>query len=131
MILSILAALLLTPIAPHAAAQPASDASTPQESAPPVTILISIDGGRADYLDRGVTPALSALAGKGVTGPMHPSFPSKTFPNHWTLVTGLRPDEHGITANNMEVHVGDWTAMEARESRSSWLMNGLNGAEHR
>ncbi|WP_237437956.1 ectonucleotide pyrophosphatase/phosphodiesterase [Altericroceibacterium endophyticum] len=102
MILSILAALLLTPMAPNAAAQPASDASTPQEYAPPVTILISIDGGRADYLDRGVTPALSALAEKGVTGPMHPSFPSKTFPNHWTLVTGLRPDEHGITANNME-----------------------------
>ena len=33
---------------------------------------------------------------------MRPSFPSKTFPNHWTIVTGLRPDHHGIIANTME-----------------------------
>ncbi|QNE30804.1 alkaline phosphatase family protein [Sphingomonas sp. NBWT7] len=68
----------------------------------PVTILVSIDGFRPDYLDRGLTPNLSALAAGGVTGPMRPSFPSKTYPNHWTLVTGLRPDRHGITANSME-----------------------------
>lgn len=68
----------------------------------PVTILISIDGFRPDYLDRGLTPVLSRLAADGVTGPMRPSFPSKTFPNHWTIVTGLRPDRHGITANSME-----------------------------
>nr|WP_231731678.1 ectonucleotide pyrophosphatase/phosphodiesterase [Sphingomonas sp. CCH5-D11] len=68
----------------------------------PVTILVSIDGFRTDYLKRGVTPNLSRLAKEGVTGPMRPSFPSKTYPNHWTLVTGLRPDRHGITANMME-----------------------------
>jgi predicted AlkP superfamily pyrophosphatase or phosphodiesterase len=67
----------------------------------PVTILISIDGFRPDYLDRGVTPNLSALAKAGAFAAMRPSFPSKTFPNHFTLVTGLRPDEHGIVANNM------------------------------
>ncbi|HWU94020.1 MAG TPA: ectonucleotide pyrophosphatase/phosphodiesterase, partial [Sphingomonas sp.] len=61
-----------------------------------------IDGFRSDYLTRGVTPNLSRLAADGVTGIMHPSFPSKTFPNHWTLVTGLYPDHHGITANKME-----------------------------
>ncbi len=32
---------------------------------------------------------------------MKPSFPTKTFPNHYTLVTGLRPDHHGIVSNNM------------------------------
>ena len=69
---------------------------------PPVTILVSIDGFRADYLDRGITPRLSALATGGVRAPMTPAFPSKTFPNHWTLVTGLTPDHHGIVANNME-----------------------------
>lgn len=68
----------------------------------PVTILISIDGFRPDYLDRGVTPTLSRLAATGVSAAMRPSFPSKTYPNHWTLVTGLRPDRHGIVANNME-----------------------------
>lgn len=82
-----------------AAQAPATVAAQARE---PVTILVSIDGFRADYLDRGVTPNLSKLAAEGVTGPMHPSFPSKTFPNHWTLVTGLRPDRHGITANKME-----------------------------
>ncbi|MBL8553189.1 MAG: alkaline phosphatase family protein [Phenylobacterium sp.] len=68
----------------------------------PVTILISIDGFRADYLDRGITPVLSRLAEEGVRGAMRPSFPSKTFPNHYTLVTGLRPDRNGIVENNME-----------------------------
>jgi len=67
----------------------------------PVTILISIDAFRPDYLDRGVTPNLSALAATGVRAAMRPSFPSKTFPNHYALVTGLRPDRNGIVANNM------------------------------
>lgn len=68
----------------------------------PVTILVSIDGFHPGYLDRGVTPNLSQLAVEGATGEMRPSFPSKTFPNHWTLVTGVTPDRHGIVANNME-----------------------------
>ncbi|PZU47397.1 MAG: alkaline phosphatase family protein [Sphingomonas sp.] len=68
----------------------------------PVTIMISIDGFRADYVNPRDTPVLARLAAEGVSGPMRPSFPSKTFPNHWTLVTGLRPDQHGIVANNME-----------------------------
>jgi predicted AlkP superfamily pyrophosphatase or phosphodiesterase len=68
---------------------------------PPV-ILISIDGFRSDYLDRGVTPVLSRLAADGARGAMRPSFPSKTFPNHYTLVTGLRPDRHGIVENTFE-----------------------------
>lgn len=68
----------------------------------PLTLLVSIDGFRADYLDRGVTPVLSKLAAEGARGVMRPSFPSKTFPNHYTLVTGLRPDRNGIVENNME-----------------------------
>jgi predicted AlkP superfamily pyrophosphatase or phosphodiesterase len=68
----------------------------------PVTILISIDGFRADYLRRGNSPRLDALAAQGVSAAMRPSFPSKTFPNHWTIVTGVRPDRHGIVANRME-----------------------------
>jgi predicted AlkP superfamily pyrophosphatase or phosphodiesterase len=68
----------------------------------PVTILISIDGFRADYLARGITPNLSRLAAGGAHAAMRPSFPSTTFPNHYTLVTGLRPDRHGIVGNTME-----------------------------
>jgi predicted AlkP superfamily pyrophosphatase or phosphodiesterase len=71
-------------------------------SARPLTILISIDGFRADYLGRGVTPNMSAMAASGASGAMRPSFPSKTFPNHYALITGLRPDRNGIVENNME-----------------------------
>lgn len=67
----------------------------------PTVILISIDGYRADYLHRGQSPTLEALAAEGASGPMRPSFPSVTFPNHYTLVTGLHPDHHGIVGNNM------------------------------
>jgi predicted AlkP superfamily pyrophosphatase or phosphodiesterase len=44
---------------------------------------------------------LAQLAAEGASGPMKPSFPSVTFPNHYTLVTGLHPDHHGIVGNNM------------------------------
>jgi predicted AlkP superfamily pyrophosphatase or phosphodiesterase len=85
---------------------PAADAPAPAlpnvaEQRPPVTILVSIDGFRADYLSRGATPVLARLARSGATGVMRPSFPSITFPNHWTLVTGLRPDHAGVVGNTM------------------------------
>jgi predicted AlkP superfamily pyrophosphatase or phosphodiesterase len=65
-------------------------------------ILISIDGFRADHLDRGLTPTLASLAAGGVRADaMKPSFPTLTFPNHYTLVTGLYPDHHGIVNNRM------------------------------
>ena len=67
----------------------------------PVTILISIDGFRPDYLDLGLTPNLNALAAGGVKGALKPSFPTKTFPNHTAIVTGLRPDRNGIVGNTM------------------------------
>ncbi|MBU6165967.1 MAG: ectonucleotide pyrophosphatase/phosphodiesterase [Alphaproteobacteria bacterium] len=75
----------------------------PPPAAPAPVILISVDGLRADYLHRGLTPTITALAARGVTtAAMRPSFPSLTFPNHYTLVTGLRPDRHGIVNNNMD-----------------------------
>jgi predicted AlkP superfamily pyrophosphatase or phosphodiesterase len=67
-----------------------------------ITILISLDGFRPDYLDRGNAPALSRLAAEGVRASMQPSFPSVTFPNHYTLVTGLHPGRHGLVNNRME-----------------------------
>src|SRR5215469_4645887 len=65
-------------------------------------ILISIDGYRADYLERGLTPNLAALAADGVRAQaLKPAFPTLTFPNHYTIVTGLYPDHHGIVHNRM------------------------------
>ena len=98
------ASLLLTSAPAQAATTPEQNDSVSEkaETRDPVTILISIDGFRPDYLDRGITPNLRALAATGIYGPMRPSFPSKTFPNHWTLVTGKTPDHHGIVGNTME-----------------------------
>ena len=63
------------------------------------TVIISLDGLRWDYLDTYDVPFLNQLAREGVKAVMQPSFPSKTFPNHYTLATGLTPDHHGIIAN--------------------------------
>ncbi|UAK24962.1 alkaline phosphatase family protein [Sphingomonas nostoxanthinifaciens] len=88
----------------------------------PVTILVSIDGFRADYLARGLTPTLSALARSGASAAMRPSFPSKTYPNHYTLVTGLRPDRNGIVGNKMEdaARPGETFTMEKSEDAFWW-----------
>ncbi len=73
-----------------------------QSAARPILILVSFDGWRWDYIDRADVPNLKALARRGIRAQsLIPSFPSKTFPNHYTLVTGLYPDHHGIVANNM------------------------------
>jgi predicted AlkP superfamily pyrophosphatase or phosphodiesterase len=65
-------------------------------------ILVSIDGFRWDYLDRGITPNLNGLAERGVRAEgLVPPFPTKTFPSHYTMVTGLVPDRHGIVSNTM------------------------------
>ncbi len=68
----------------------------------PILILVSFDGWRWDYIDRFPAPNLRALAARGVRAErMVPSFPVLTYPNHYTLVTGLYPEHHGIVANNM------------------------------
>ncbi|KAL9600442.1 MAG: hypothetical protein Q9219_003195 [cf. Caloplaca sp. 3 TL-2023] len=67
----------------------------------PTTILISLDGFRADFLRRGLTPTLNSFVAEGVSPKyMLPSFPSVTFPNHYTLVTGLHPESHGVVGNS-------------------------------
>ena len=74
----------------------------PAAAIQPQLILISLDGYRADYLDRGYSPVLAALASDGVQAKgMRPVFPSVTYPNHYTLVTGLYPDQHGVVNNTM------------------------------
>ena len=72
------------------------------QPAAPATILISFDGFRADYLERPGAVRLRALAARGARlERLLPSFPSKTFPNHHTIATGLHPEHHGLVANTM------------------------------
>ncbi len=82
----------------------AGHANHPAATAAPASLLlVSIDGLRADALGRGDTPNLDRLAAGGVRATkMRPSYPVLTFPNHYTLVTGLRPDHHGIVHNSMQ-----------------------------
>jgi predicted AlkP superfamily pyrophosphatase or phosphodiesterase len=66
----------------------------------PLLVLVSIDGWRWDYIDRLPSPHLRELARRGVrVRELVPSFPVVTFPNHYTIVTGLYPEHHGIVAN--------------------------------
>ncbi|EJT98619.1 Phosphodiest-domain-containing protein [Dacryopinax primogenitus] len=64
-------------------------------------IMVSLDGLRADYVDRGITPHLLEISRQGLRAKyMKPVFPTLTFPNHWSLMTGLYPETHGIIAND-------------------------------
>jgi predicted AlkP superfamily pyrophosphatase or phosphodiesterase len=68
----------------------------------PTVILVSFDGWRWDYESRYPAPNLHRLIARGVSAELIPSFPSKTFPNHYTIVTGLYPGHHGIVANSIK-----------------------------
>ena len=65
----------------------------------PYVVILSLDGFRWNY-DQGVsTPNLDKIAQKGIKAEMKASFPTKTFPNHYSIATGLYPDHHGIVNN--------------------------------
>jgi predicted AlkP superfamily pyrophosphatase or phosphodiesterase len=68
----------------------------------PTVILISVDGFRADYLEKYPSQTFGLLAREGVRAKwMTPSFPSLTFPNHYAIATGLYMEHHGIVGNSM------------------------------
>ncbi len=63
-------------------------------------VLVSLDGFRWDYAEKDGAEHILAIAREGASAPegMVPSYPSVTFPNHYTIVTGLYPEHHGIVA---------------------------------
>lgn len=66
----------------------------------PYVILISLDGFRWDYVDKYKPPHLTEFIEGGVKAQsLIPAFPSKTFPNHYSIATGMYPDNHGIIGN--------------------------------
>jgi alkaline phosphatase D len=75
--------------------------NTAEQQAKPYVILVSLDGFRYDYPRIYHSPNLDALGQRGASAPegMIPAYPSITFPNHYTIVTGLYPVHHGIVAN--------------------------------
>ena len=86
----------------------------------PYVVVLSLDGFRWDYTEKTHTPNFDFIAKNGVKAEsLKPSFPTKTFPNHYSIATGLYPDHHGIVANsfydpdsNRTYRISDRSAVE-------------------
>ncbi|MBT8143571.1 MAG: ectonucleotide pyrophosphatase/phosphodiesterase, partial [Gammaproteobacteria bacterium] len=91
---------------------------TLRQTEAPHLILISIDGLGAGQHQAATTPALDRLIAEGVSADrMRPVFPSMTFPNHYSIATGLYPFEHGIVDNTFpNAARTDWYAISKREA---------------
>ena len=63
-------------------------------------VVLSMDGFRSDYPGRAHTPVLDSLGKAGVKAAFRPCYPSVTFPNHYSMATGLHPDHHGLVHNS-------------------------------
>ena len=108
-LLVVLSAVAALAVAPGAAQAPR-----------PTVILVSLDGWRWDYHTRAQVPNLRSLIARGIRAEgLIPSFPTKTFPNHYTLVTGLYPGHHGVVGNMMrDPRTGRLFTMHKREEVS-------------
>ena len=85
-------------------------------------VLVSIDGLPASVPGSGRMPALDGIAREGVQAAwLQPSYPTLTFPNHYTLATGLRPDRHGIVHNNIrDATLGRFVSKEKSARDGKW-----------
>jgi predicted AlkP superfamily pyrophosphatase or phosphodiesterase len=81
-------------------AQGSGGVNTPAQQKKPYVVMISFDGFRAEYLDRLSLPNFDRVMQRGVRSRgMIPVYPSKTFPNHFSLVTGMYSETHGLVGN--------------------------------
>ena len=72
----------------------------------PYVILISFDGFRWDYVNRGITPNINSLIDDGVKATsFKPVFPTKTFPNHISIITGMYSENHRIILMILKIHL--------------------------
>lgn len=97
-----------------------SGCSIPDKKSAQKVLLISIDGFMPEYYERFDTPALERLAAEGVMAEyMIPVFPTKTFTNHYSIVTGLYAENTGVIANNMyDPEMGESFSIRNREAVS-------------
>jgi len=104
----------------------AGGGSVPGPRPAQTVVLVSLDGFRWDYLDRPEAAGLRTIAAAGVRArQMQPVFPTVTFPNHYSLVTGLWVEHHGIVANSMEDPVlGRFTISDSVAVRTSGWWGG-------
>jgi len=96
----------------------------PSQYKKPYVILISADGFRADFTEKYEASFLQTISKKGVLAKfMQPSYPSVTFPNHYTIVTGLYPSHHGLVDNTyIDVTTGKQYSMGNKKmvSEGKW-----------
>lgn len=89
-----------TPAQPEVAPAGSGGINLPEHRDKPHIVLVSFDGFRPDYLDRFDLPNFRRVQARGTRArAMRPVFPTMTFPNHYSLVTGLHPGHHGIVSN--------------------------------
>ena len=95
----------------------------------PYVILVGLDGFRWDYVDRGISPTLDMMRRDGASAlSLQPTFPSKTFPNHLSIVTGMHPENHGIVTNGIrDPFTGDRYRMgnNAAIQESRWYLGEM------
>ncbi|KAE8605333.1 hypothetical protein XENTR_v10015066 [Xenopus tropicalis] len=110
-------------------------ADKPTNSSTPRLIILSFDGFRADYLTRFPMPNLDEFMKEGVqVEEVKNVFITKTFPNHYSLVTGLYAESHGIVANHMYdndtrqvFHMNDSNSKWWDEATPIWVTNQKQG----
>jgi predicted AlkP superfamily pyrophosphatase or phosphodiesterase len=104
--------------------QPSHPLNAPAQQDKPYVLLISLDGFRYDYAERDHAANLLALGQRGVRAKaLIPSFPTTTFPNHYTIVTGLYPAHHGIVDNSFwdpDRRAGFKSSNSAATTEGSW-----------
>lgn len=96
------------------------------QSSTNTVVLISLDGFRWDYIEKHHAPHLAAIAKSGVrANKMHPVYPTKTFPNHLSIITGLLPINHGVVDNRFcDTKRNDCYSMGKGKDDSTWF-NGI------
>lgn len=92
------------------------------ETTKPIVILLSIDGFSYDYLQKHQPKNLLSLSKSGINGKLLPVYPSKTFPNHLSIITGTYPVKHGIVNNNFfNPLIDKYYYKGAGKNNSAWL----------
>jgi predicted AlkP superfamily pyrophosphatase or phosphodiesterase len=84
-------------------------------------VIVSLDGFRADYLERYDTPNIDWVIEHGMTAEdgMRPVFPTTTFPNHYSMATGLYPQDHGIVGNTFfDPDIDEWFYISNKDAQN-------------
>ena len=93
----------------------------------PYVILISFDGFRWDYVNRGITPNFDYIKENGTSASsLQSCFPTKTFPNHTSIITGMYPEHHGIISNNFKDYFNGkfYSMADSNEVRNAYWYKG-------